>query len=341
MHEKWVVGQRLTVGEVLEMVPSCKPTLAALLDVLSPIPARYYSVASSPLVCPTKLTVAFSVVEYTLALVGEGGREGGVVKRKGLCTTWLEEMLREATAAGGASGNNIQDLHLSPSSSSSSALPSVSLFLKPAKEFVLPGSAKWPLVLVGPGTGVAPFMGFLAHRRARRAAIESARAEVCSGYWRGGFEVEGGEEEGGMGGWAQKDGEGPILLFFGCRTREKDWIYREEMEDFLRQGMLTEMHTAFSREAGKKVYVQDRMREQGARLARLLLKEGAYLYVCGDAENMARDVHANLKALLVQHGQGQPGKQGQEQGGVRTEEEAEAFLSELKQRQRYVLDIWS
>jgi len=198
MYEKWVVRQRLTIGEVLEMVPSCRPTLAALLDVLSPIPARYYSVASSPLVCPSKLTVAFSVVKYTLAVAGEGEREGGVVRRKGLCTTWLEEMLREAGATGETSGDKIQDLRLS------SALPSVSIFLKPAKEFVLPGSAKWPLVLVGPGTGVAPFMGFLSHRRARRAAIESAKAEVCSGYWRGGFEVEGGGGEGGVGGWAQK-----------------------------------------------------------------------------------------------------------------------------------------
>jgi sulfite reductase (NADPH) flavoprotein alpha-component len=117
------------------------------------------------------------------------------------------------------------------------------------------------------------------------------------------------------------------------------------MEGFLRQGVLTELHTAFSREhpSGKKVYVQDRMLEQGDRLCRLLVKDGAYLYVCGDAENMARDVHGALKQLLVQHGGGGGGGVGGSGGGggIKTEEDAEAFLNELKQRQRYVLDIWS
>lgn len=333
LYESWILEQRLSLAEVLELIPSAAPTLAALLDLLPPLPARYYSVASSPLVCPTRLRIAFSVVEYELPRPG-----GGVIRRTGVCTSWMERMLREA--AGPASGD---DKCLYTSSRAPSLPPSLPLYLKPAKEFVLPGSPSWPLILVGPGTGVAPFMGFLSHRQARREALKHSRSDVCSGYWRGDFDVWDDAEDGagtgvemeeeGIGSFAQKGGEGPIWLFFGCRTKAGDWIYREEMENFLKRGVLSELQTAFSRESARKVYVQDRMQEQGEALARMLLKEGAYLYVCGDAENMARDVHASLRTLLVQH--------GGRQEGLGSEEEAEAFLVELKQRQRYVLDIWA
>eukprot|EP00903_Cladosiphon_okamuranus_P005985 g5907.t1 len=101
-----------------------------------------------------------------------------------------------------------------------------------------------------------------------------------------------------------------MWLFFGCRSESQDWIFRDEMEGFLAKGTLAELSTAFSRDASEKVYVQHRIKEHGAELSRLMLEEGAYVYVCGDGNAMAQGVHKALVEALVEHGGAGGGSDG-------------------------------
>lgn len=183
VYSKYVSAQSLTICELLEAFPSCKPaSLGALLALLPPLPPRYYSIASSQLATPSSLAVAFSVVCHRLpvgpghVVAGEGSASGTAdgagfgecvdglggsvtestaangdavdgkgsswVVRRGLCTSWLEGMLEPLLelSSGGAVPPEGRNIH-------------VPVFMKPAKEFLLPASAKWPCVLIGPGTG--------------------------------------------------------------------------------------------------------------------------------------------------------------------------------------------
>lgn len=120
------------------------------------------------------------------------------------------------------------------------------------------------MIMIGPGTGVAPFIGFLEDRRARGHT-------------------------------------GPNWLFFGQQREATDFYYRRELEAFLSSGQLDRLHLAFSRDQRNKIYVQDRMREHGPRLWRWL-QDGAHLYVCGDAGRMAKDVDGALQEIVAAHG---------------------------------------
>ncbi|CAM9755713.1 unnamed protein product [Chrysoparadoxa australica] len=332
-YASFVADQGLTIAEILAAFPSCRPSPAELLAVLPPLSPRMYSVACSQLACPEALSVAFSVVNYqlddnhhshdlschlslnlqrllcplllfTFLLFG----------RSGLCTSWLEQQLGPWLSGEGPS-----------STSTAVELP---IYLRRTKEFYLPGSTKWPCILVGPGTGVAPFIGFLQHRQSQAAHMEEQKDAVCSGVWRGDYEVVLEGEESVMDGWKAGEGRGDVLLFFGCQHKEHDWLYRKEMETYLSNGTLTKLFTAFSRDQADKVYVQHELEKHGQEIADLLLKEGAYVYVCGDGNSMAQGVRAALARVLSKHGE-------------ITADKAEAVLADLKQRRRFVMDVWS
>ena len=143
--------------------------------------------------------------------------------------------------------------------------------------------------MIGPGTGVAPFRGFLQQRQA-----DGARGR----HW----------------------------LVYGGRHRERDFLYQLEWRDALKRGTLARLDVAFSRDQSDKVYVQDRLREHGAELY-AWLEGGAHLYVCGDAERMAPDVHAALQDVIVTH-------------GGRSREAASEYLGELARTRRYARDVY-
>jgi sulfite reductase (NADPH) flavoprotein alpha-component len=145
------------------------------------------------------------------------------------------------------------------------------------------------MIMVGPGTGVAPFRGFLHERSARGAT-------------------------------------GRNWLFFGEQHAATDFYYRDELESMQQNGLLTRLDLAFSRDQADKVYVQDRMREQGAQLW-AWLEEGAHFYVCGDASRMAKDVDAALKEVVAQH------------GGL-SAERAEEYVGAMTKDRRYVRDVY-
>jgi NADPH-ferrihemoprotein reductase len=161
--------------------------------------------------------------------------------------------------------------------------------------FKLPVSPTAPIIMIGPGTGVAPFRGFIRDRvyKAKEQGL------IC----------------------------GKSLLFYGCRSSVHDFLYKEEWEDYKRVlGDSFELVTAFSREGEQKVYVQDRMMEHAQEIARLV-DNGAYIYVCGDAARMAKDVNKTLVKILVEH------------RGV-SEEEAKETLLKFKSVRRYLEDVW-
>ncbi|WUJ19498.1 bifunctional nitrate reductase/sulfite reductase flavoprotein subunit alpha [Streptomyces sp. NBC_00390] len=196
--------------------------------VLKRLQPRLYSISSSPLTDPHQVSLTVSVVRYE----NVHGR-----LRKGVCSPFLADAVDGAT---------------------------VPVLVQRSPHFRPPADPDTPMVMVGPGTGVAPFIGFLEERRAR-----GHRAP----------------------GW----------LFFGEQHRATDFYYQDELTAFLADGTLTRLDTAFSRDQRAKIYVQDRMREHGP-LLWSWLQDGAHFYVCGDAARMAKDVDQALRDIAVAHG---------------------------------------
>ncbi|MFL5064498.1 MAG: sulfite reductase subunit alpha, partial [Xanthobacteraceae bacterium] len=155
--------------------------------------------------------------------------------------------------------------------------------------FALPASGTTPIIMVGPGTGVAPFRAFL-HERLATAA------------------------------------EGPAWLFFGHQREAHDYFYADEWSMMQQKGVLTNLSLAWSRDGAAKTYVQHRIREAGEELF-AWLERGAHFYVCGDAKRMAKDVERALVDIIAQH-------------GVRSTDEAIAFVADLKKRGRYQQDVY-
>lgn len=165
------------------------------------------------------------------------------------------------------------------------------VFMSANKHFKLPDNPETPIIMVGPGTGIAPFRAFLQEREMTGA-------------------------------------KGKNWLFFGDQRHATDFLYQEEFEAYVQSGLLTKFHTAFSRDQGQKIYVQDRMRQNAAELWQWL-RDGAYFYVCGDAKRMAKDVHQTLIDI------------GVEVGGLSLEESGVYVNTTLmKTEKRYLRDVY-
>jgi len=162
------------------------------------------------------------------------------------------------------------------------------VFIQPAHRFGLPDGDK-PIIMVGPGTGIAPFRAFLQDRKATKSAGKS---------------------------W----------LFFGDQKSDSDFLYREELNDYLEQGVLTRLDTAFSRDQAEKLYVQHRMLQNAAELWKWL-QEGAHFYVCGDAKRMASDVDKALRQVVS------------EAGGL-SPEATDQYIADLSRSGRYQRDVY-
>jgi cytochrome P450/NADPH-cytochrome P450 reductase len=223
-----VLAKRKSVFDLLEEHPACELPFHAYLEMLSLLAPRYYSISSSPSGDPARCSVTVGVVEAPAS----SGR--GVYK--GVCSNYL-------------SGRRVGD--------------NVHATVRETKAgFRLPDDPAVPVVMIGPGTGLAPFRGFLqerAHRKAQGAKL------------------------------------GPAMLFFGCRHPEQDFLYADELKAFAADG-ITELHTAFSRADGPKTYVQHQVAAQKDRVWSLI-EQGAIVYVCGDGSKMEPDVKAALVAI--------------------------------------------
>ena len=221
--KKWLWGQQL--ADVLHEFP-VELSATELVGMLKRMQPRLYSIASSPRAHPDEIHLTVSAVRYN------NGRR----QRKGVSSTFLADRAGDA---------------------------SVPVFVQKSAHFRLPHSGDAPMIMVGPGTGVAPFRGFL-HERLARGDI------------------------------------GRNWLFFGEQHAATDYYYGDELDEMRRKGLLNRLDLAFSRDQADKIYVQDRMREHGAELWSWL-DAGAHFYVCGDAGLMARDVDAALKSVVAHH----------------------------------------
>ncbi|HKO70053.1 MAG TPA: cytochrome P450 [Bradyrhizobium sp.] len=223
-----ILGKRKSVFDLLEEHPACELPLHVYLEMLSLLAPRYYSISSSPSVDGSRCSITVGVVEDT----ANSGR--GIYK--GVCSNYL------------ASRRAGETIHATVRETKAG--------------FRLPDDASVPIIMIGPGTGLAPFRGFLQER----AALKASGTKL-----------------------------GPGMLFFGCRHPEQDYLYADELKSFEASGV-AELHTAFSRAEGPKTYVQNLVSAQKERVWSLI-EQGAIIYVCGDGGKMEPDVKAALVAI--------------------------------------------
>lgn len=234
--------------------PSIHFTPEAFVKLLRKLQPRLYSIASSQKVHPDAVHLTIAVVRYE-----SHGRQ-----RKGVASSYLAERV-------GADGR-------------------VSVFVHTAKGFRPPEDGSTPIIMIGPGTGIAPFRAYLQERKASGA-------------------------------------RGKNWLFFGEQRAASDFLYGEEFRQMQTEGVLTRFDTAFSRDQAHKIYVQNRMLENGAEIWKWIDAEGAQLFVCGDAARMAKDVDAALHKIV-------------ESEGGKTPEEAAQYVEDLKKAKRYKRDVY-
>ncbi len=231
IYKAEVAAKRKSVLDLLEQFPACELPFGLYLEMLPQLAPRYYSISSSPAANPRQCSVTVGVVS--------GPARSGKGDYAGACSTYLAA--------------------LQPGDQVKAAVRETKA------GFRLPDDPALPVIMVGPGTGIAPFRAFLQERAAQKAAGRTV---------------------------------GPALLFFGCRHPDQDFLYREELEAFAAAG-LAEVFAAFSRHEGKKTYVQDLIREQRDRVI-ALARQGAKLYVCGDGSRMEPDVRRALTTLYAE-----------------------------------------
>jgi sulfite reductase (NADPH) flavoprotein alpha-component len=240
------------LAEVLERFPSARPPLDEVLACLRRLQPRLYSISSSQRLHPHEVHLTVGVVRFESV-----GR-------------WRQGVASNFLGVRSQPGEEVR------------------VFLQPSR-FRLPADPKTPIIMIGPGTGIAPFRAFLEERAASGAGGKS---------------------------W----------LFFGNQHFAFDFLYKDELAEFLETGVLTRLELAFSRDTAERVYVQHRMLEHGAELWRWL-QDGANVYVCGDARRMAVDVHNALKKIAELHGGQSP-------------QAADEFVAALARSHRYHRDVY-
>jgi cytochrome P450/NADPH-cytochrome P450 reductase len=228
-YREEVLLKRKSVIELLEQFPACKLPLEIYLEMLSPLAPRYYSISSSPLASNGRCSITVGVVR--------GPARSGTGSFAGVCSNYVSRQAESSV---------------------------VYAFVKDTKSnFYLPDDPTTPIIMIGPGTGLAPFRGFLQER----AAMKARGTPI-----------------------------GRSLLFFGCRHEKQDFLYADELKEFASQG-IAELHVAFSRMQAEKVYVQNLIGKAREKVW-ALIEAGAIIYVCGDASRMEPDVRKALTGVI-------------------------------------------
>lgn len=250
--DQWLFGR--DVLDVLKTCPGAKFTPVEFVAHLRKLQPRLYSISSSPKAHPGEVHLTIAAVRY----------EAHGRAKQGVCSCWLADRVTRGETP-------------------------VPVFVQTSHGFRLPADLSKPVIMIGPGTGIAPFRAFLEERRATGAS-------------------------------------GRNWLFFGDQQRANDFLYEEELTVWSKDGLLSRLDLAFSRDQAEKIYVQTRMLEQAVELWSWL-EAGAHLYVCGDAKRMAKDVDAALHTVI-------------ETAGNRTKEQAAEYVAALKSGKRYQRDVY-
>jgi sulfite reductase (NADPH) flavoprotein alpha-component len=243
----------MDVLAALHKFPNLRPDPEAFIEALDPLQPRVYSISSSLKSDPGRVSLTVDAVRYEI----------DQRTRLGVCSTFLGGRI--------APGDKIK------------------VYVQKAQHFALPPDPAKPIIMIGPGTGIAPFRAFLRDRMAAKAP-------------------------------------GRNWLFFGHQRSRCDFFYEDELVPMRSAGLLTRLTLAWSRDGNEKIYVQHRMREVGRDLWSWL-NDGAHIYVCGDAQRMAKDVEAALVDVIAEHGGCSP-------------PDAVKFLADLKAEGRYQADVY-
>lgn len=245
--------EHLELRSLLTALPDSLLSAQELIEKLRPLQPRLYSISSSPRAHPGQVHLTVGAVRFE-----QDGKA-----RKGACSTFLADRLPVGQKA--------------------------RVFIQTSHGFRLPTDPAKSIIMVGPGTGIAPFRAFIEERIATQAS-------------------------------------GKNWLFFGDQKSSTDYLYREQMEGYLKAGKLQRLDTAFSRDQAEKIYVQDRMKENAAELW-AWMQAGSYFYVCGDAKRMAKDVDAMLQQIACEQGQLDASA-------------AQEWTATLKKEKRYQRDVY-
>jgi sulfite reductase (NADPH) flavoprotein alpha-component len=243
----------LDVLAAIEKFQGVRPNPEAFIEALDPLQPRLYSISSSPKVHGGRVALTVDAVRYDI----------GPRQRLGVASTFLAGRVQP--------GDKLR------------------VYVQKAEHFGLPADPSVPIIMIGPGTGIAPFRAFLYERMAGKAP-------------------------------------GRNWLFFGHQRRDYDFFYEDEFSGMKAAGVLTRLSLAWSRDGAEKFYVQDRMLQVGRELWSWIA-DGAHIYVCGDAQRMAKDVERALIDIVAAH-------------GARTTNEAVSFVAELKKAGRYQADVY-
>ncbi|CAF1398824.1 unnamed protein product [Adineta steineri] len=264
IYIKYILEEHLSILDILNHFPSCKPDIAILIEFLPALMPRFYSICSSPLDDTRRITFVYSVLKFEPL-------NGRTYERFGVCTNWLNKI----------------DIGTK-----------VSIQTRISQHFRLPLTLDTPLIMIGPGTGVAPFIGFLEHLNLSLKSID-------------GFDVN------NLNTW----------LFYGCRHRQHDFLFEEQIQMYQQMNVLKHFFIAASREENYPFrYVQDQLKANGNELANLIYNRNAIIYVCGDIKVMVRDVRETIAHLLQEHFD---------------IPNIDQYMQSLETSRRYLLDIWS
>ncbi|MBQ4851387.1 sulfite reductase flavoprotein subunit alpha [Pseudoalteromonas sp. MMG012] len=239
--------------QLLKRYPDSALSPAQFIQLAKPMAPRAYSISSSLKKHPDQVHLTIASVRY----------EKGERQHNGVCSTYLADLVKIGEP--------------------------VTCYFSANKHFSVPNDLAAPIIMIGPGTGIAPFRAFLEEREATHAT-------------------------------------GDNWLFFGDRNEKTDYLYEQELTQMQQDGLLTRLDLAFSRDQAEKTYVQDKMLAQGEALFNWL-EQGAYLYVCGDAYKMAKDVDTTLQSIIQQYGQ-------------YDESQTQDYMANLKKQKRYVRDVY-
>ncbi|KAH7637560.1 nadph--cytochrome p450 reductase-like [Dermatophagoides farinae] len=265
LYSEWIINNCRSIVHVLEDMPSCKPPIDHLIEFLQKLQPRYYSISSSPKHYLDSIHITAVVVKYETKTSRIN---------KGVATCWMQE--------------NKQVLPDQPA-------PIVPIFIRKS-QFRLPSKPQTPVIMIGPGTGLAPFRGFLQERH---HMLEQQNKPL-----------------------------GDTILYFGCRKRSQDFLYEEELNDYLEKKVITKLYLAFSRDQDKKVYVTHLLKQNMQETWQVIGEQNGHIYICGDARTMAREVKEIILETIQTYGN-------------KTQKEAEDFLKRMESQKRYSADVWS
>ncbi|XP_044733149.1 NADPH--cytochrome P450 reductase isoform X2 [Chrysoperla carnea] len=262
LYQKWINEENRNIVDVLEDSPSCRPAIDHLCELLPRLQPRYYSISSSGRVYPSTIHITAVLVQYETPTNRI---------HKGVATSWLAQKKPD----------------------NGTTPPRVPVFVRKS-QFRLPNRTQTPIIMIGPGTGLAPFRGFIQERHLSKQE---------------GKEV------------------GDTILYFGCRKKSEDFIYEEELKEYVEKGSLT-LKVAFSRDQKEKQYVTHLLEKDSDEIWRVIGENNGHIYICGDARSMALDVRNIITKVVMEKGN-------------MTEPQAVAYIKKMESQKRYSSDVWS